>query len=413
MNPSRSHSLPPDPSLDGSDAAARPAPSSKESGLTVRMLQSVREVAQPTWDSLVSDDSSPFVEWTWLDALEDSGCVGPGTGWSPAHLSLWRGDDLVAVAPSYVKTHSEGEFVFDWTWAEAAERLRTAYYPKIVVAVPFTPATGDRVLAPPGGARTQAIRTIASVGRELCSHFGASGFHVLFPREAEANAWRAEGYLRRDGVQFHWFRDGARTWDDYLARFPSKKRNRIKRELRDVRECGLEVRTLDPDEITVELARIMYSYYTSTVEKHGMWGRLYLNERFFETIVSRFRHRLAWVVARDRHTGELLGGAFNVVQGRRLYGRYWGASAPGGSGIPFLHFAVCYYEGIRTCIERGIDVFEPGAGGEHKLARGFVPTRTYSVHWIRDRRLRAALEPWLEREREHVTAFVEGTQDEG
>jgi hypothetical protein len=377
-----------------------------EAGATVRLLQSVRAVPQATWDSLVGDESSPFVEWAWLDALEDTGCVGPGTGWTPAHLSIWRGTELVAVAPSYLKAHSEGEFVFDWAWADAADRLRTSYYPKIVVAVPFTPATGDRVLVAPGEDRARVIRTVGAAARELCAPLGASGVHVLFPREAEANTWRVAGFLRRDGVQFHWARDGARRWDEYLERFSSKRRNQIRRELRDVRDRGIEVRTLEPDEITVELARVMYSYYASTVDKHGVWGRLYLSERFFERIVACFRHRLAWVIARDGRTGQALGGAFNVFKGQRLYGRYWGTSVP---GVPFLHFVVCYYEGIRHCIERRLDVFEPGAGGEHKLARGFVPTRTFSVHWLRNPRLRAAIEPWLERERAQVTDFVEGS----
>ena len=299
------------------------------------------------------------------ECARSTGCVGPGTGWTPAHLSVWRGSHLVGVAPSYLKSNSEGEFVFDWAWADAAERVRIAYYPKIVVAVPFTPATGDRVLVAPGENRVEVIRLVAAAARDLCTKLASSGIHVLFPRETEANVWRAEGYLLRDGMQFHWARRGATTWDDFLERFPSKRRTQIRRELRDVRNRGIEIRTLEPDEITVETARLMHSYYASTVEKHGAWGRL-LNERFFERIVQDFRHRLAWVVARDTRSGEAVAGAFNVVKGSRLYGRYWGTRAPGGSDIPFLHFAVCYYEGIRHCIERGLDVFEPGAGGERR-----------------------------------------------
>ncbi len=210
-------------------------------GTTVRWLPSVRAAPQETWDRLVRDDSSPFVEWAWLNALEDTGCVGPGTGWTPAHLSVWRGSHLVGVAPSYLKSNSEGEFVFDWAWADAAERVRIAYYPKIVVAVPFTPATGDRVLVAPGENRVEVIRLVAAAARDLCTKLASSGIHVLFPRETEANARRAKGHPLRDGMQFHWARRGATTWDDFLGRFPSKRRTQIRRELRDVRNRGIEI----------------------------------------------------------------------------------------------------------------------------------------------------------------------------
>jgi predicted N-acyltransferase len=373
-----------------------------EEGHEVRVLARVRDVPQRTWDALVGEESSPFVEWTWLDMLEETGCVGQETGWVPAHLSLWQGEELLAVAPSYVKAHSEGEFVFDWSWAELAHRMGVDYYPKVVVAVPFTPATGDRVLVAPGIDRLKATRIVAATARQWCKSLGASSVHVLFPREAEAGGWEADGYLRRDGLQFHWFRNGARTWDEYLERFSSKQRNQIKRELRGVRETGIGVETLPAAAHTRDLARLMHDFYSSTIDKHGPWGRMYLNRTFFEQVVERFSERLAWVVARRVARGEIVGGAFNIMKGARLYGRYWGARAE----VPFLHFAVCYYEGIRFCIERGLDVFEPGAGGEHKRARGFVPTLTRSAHWVADRRLRGVLAPWLARERERVRALL-------
>ncbi len=372
------------------------------SSYTLRILDRVRDVPAADWDALVGEESSPFVEHRWLDALEETGCVGDDTGWVPAHLSLWRGDKLVAVAPSYIKGHSEGEFVFDWSWADFAHRAGIRYYPKVVVAVPFTPATGDRVLVAPGEDRAEATRRVATAAREWCGRVHGSSVHVLFPREAEARDWEACGYHRRDGFQFHWLRHGARTFDEYLARFSSKRRNQIKRELRGIRDAGITVETLKPEGHTREVARAMHALYASTIDKHGVWGRLYLNERFFESVVERFRDRLAWVVARDAGTGAILGGAFNVARSHRLYGRYWGARVD----VPFLHFAVCYYAGILHCVENGIDVFEPGAGGEHKEARGFVPTLTHSAHWLADPRLRSALAPWLERERARVQAIV-------
>jgi predicted N-acyltransferase len=370
----------------------------------LRIIERVRDVPQATWDALLGEDSSPFVEWTWLDALEETGCVGNETGWTPAHLSLWRGGDLLAVAPSYVKGHSEGEFVFDWGWAELAERLGIPYYPKVVVAVPFTPATGDRVLVAPNADRSDVTRIMADGARKWSQHLGASSVHVLFPREDEASAWEAAGYLRRDGFQYHWSRNGARTWAEYLDRFSSKQRNQIKRELRGVEQQGIVVETVAPEGYDRDLAHIMHDLYERTIDRHGVWGRFYLNRTFFERVVERFRDRLAWVVARRGPRGEVVGGAFNVMSKSRLYGRYWGAAA--NVDVPFLHFAVCYYEGIRFCLERGLDVFEPGAGGEHKRARGFVPTLTRSAHWLADARLRSALAPWLARERERVAMLL-------
>jgi hypothetical protein len=376
---------------------------SEDAAITVRVLERVGEVAPATWDAMVGEHSSPFVEHAWLHALEETGCVGGDTGWIPAHLTLWRGEKLVAAAPSYVKGNSEGEFVFDWGWADAAHRAGIRYYPKIVVAVPFTPATGDRVLVAPGEDRERAVAILAGAAREWMKKIQASSVHVLFPREDEARAWEAAGYLRRDGFQFHWFRKDARTFDDYLARFSSKQRNQIKREIRGVENSGLAVRTLTDREHTPEVARTMHGFYASTVEKHGMWGRMYLTERFFERVMKCFRDRLACVVASDARTGEAVAGAFNVTRGSRLYGRYWGARTE----VPFLHFVVCYYAGVRFAIERGLDVFEPGAGGEHKRVRGFVPTLTSSAHWIADPRLRSALGQWLERERARVAEIVD------
>ena len=387
------------------------APDDADAPYTLRVLDRVREVPAATWDAMLREESSPFLEHAWLDMLEQTGCVGDDTGWMPAHLSLWRGDALVAVAPSYIKGHSEGEFVFDWNWADLAQRMGGRYYPKVLLAVPFTPATGDRVLVAPGMDRALATRLVAGAAREWCGRLKGGGVHVLFPREpAEdgASAWEQAGYLRRDGFQFHWFRHGATTFDEYLGRFTSKQRNQIKRELRGVKDRGVTVETLPPLGHTPEIARAMHGFYVSTIENHGRWGRMYLSEAFFDAVVDRFRDRLAWVVARDR-TGEPVAGAFNVVKDRRLYGRYWGASVE----VPYLHFVVCYYAGIRHAIEHGLDVFEPGAGGEHKRARGFVPTLTHSFHWLTDGRMRSVIGQHLERERALVRQHVasEGRDD--
>jgi predicted N-acyltransferase len=223
--------------------------------------------------------------------------------------------------------------------------------------------------------------------------------HVLFPHEAEANEWAAAGFMPRLGVQFHWQNEGYATFDDFLARFSSKKRTQLRREAKQPAKDGVTIERLGPDDYTPAVTRRMFELYLTTVDKF-MWGRRYLNLKFFELLVERFRHRLAWVVARK--DGDIIAGAFNVERGKRLYGRYWGATVD----LPFLHFNVCYYHGIEECIARGLEVFEPGAGGEHKRARGFDPTITYSAHWIEDLRMRGILRDFVTRERAAIEAHV-------
>lgn len=372
---------------------------------SLRVHARVSEVPRETWDACVGDEGSPFVEHTWLDCFEEAGCVGGeddeshAAGWTPAHLALYREDALVAVAPTYFKTNSEGEFVFDWAWADLARRMGVRYYPKVLVASPFSPVTGERVLVAPGQDRERAIAAMAGAVRALAEESKASSAHALFVRDDEARIWEAAGYSRRSSVQYHWFNEGFAKFEDFVATFKSKKRTQIRREAAQPAKDGVVIETLAPERITPELVREMHRFYRSTVDKF-VWGRRYLNLRFFELVADRFRDRLAWVVAwKD---GEPIAGAFNVQKGDRLYGRYWGASVE----LPFLHFNVCYYHGIRHCIDRGLRVFEPGAGGEHKLARGFRPTTMHSVHWLQNARLRHVVDDFLAREREAVAAFV-------
>lgn len=374
--------------------------------LTVRLLERVRDVPREAWDALVADDASPFVEHTWLDALEESGCVGAERGWLPRHFALFRGDRLVAAVPAYARGGSEGEFVFDFAWADLSQRLGVPYYPKLLFAVPFTPATGARVLVAPGEDVANATRVFAHAARKFADDADLSGVHVNFVREDEQARWTEAGYFPRLGFQYHFFREGAKTWDDYLGRFSSKRRNQIKREVAQPAKDGVTIETLAPSALTPDVVRTMYAFYASTVDKH-YYGSRYLNPRFFHLVAERFADRLAWVVARDA-SGAIIAGAFNVAKGKRLYGRYWGARVD----LPMLHFNVCYYHGVRECIARGLDVFEPGAGGEHKRARGFVPTATYSAHWLRNPRLSGIIEPHVARERERVLEIVAGACDD-
>ncbi len=359
--------------------------------LEVRVHPSIREIPAAQWDALDGVGAAPFLSHAWLDALETTGCVGADVGWLPYHLSFWEEGRLVAAAPAYLKDNSEGEFVFDWAWAGAAQRAGIAYYPKLIVAVPFTPATGARLLVADAAERPALLGVLASVLRKLVAAGKLSGAHVLFPTEAEARGLAEAGLAHRYGLQFHWRNHGYRTFDDYLARFSSKRRNQIKRERREMEKQGLVVSTAR-GRIAPEAIDAMYGFYLSTVEKFT-WGRQYLNRAFFEEICQRLAGRVEIVLAREG--GKMIAGAFNLRGEDALFGRYWGAAEE----RPFLHFNVCFYHSIDECIARGLAAFEPGAGGQHKLVRGFEPSITHSAHHLAHPGLDRAVREFLERER--------------
>jgi predicted N-acyltransferase len=291
--------------------------------------------------------------------------------------------------------------VFDWSWADLANRLGIAYYPKLVVAVPFTPANGDRVLCRPGRDRTETVAVFAHALRSLVKELELSSAHVLFPREDEARAWGSAGFAIRHGVQYHWSnrQPPYGTYEDFLATLPQKKRTQIRRERKQPAMDGVEISTLRPEEYTREMADAMYALYTTTVDKY-FHGRRYMKKKFFELVAERFADRLSWVVARK--DGEIVASAFNVKKDGIIYGRYWGAHVE----MPFLHFNVCYYHGVEQAIREGCTTFNPGAGGEHKKVRGFEPTITYSAHHVADARFRGVIEGFLERERRGVAEYV-------
>ncbi len=365
------------------------------------MVPRIASIPQESWDALLREGSSPFVEHTWLDCLEQAKCVGEHAGWIPRHLALYDGEHLVAAAPAYVKTNSEGEFVFDFSWAELANRMGVAYYPKLVLAVPFTPATGDRVLVHPERNRAETIAIFAQAVGRVVRDVGLSSAHVLFPHEEEAQMWAAAGFAMRLGVQYHWSNRNPpfAGYEDFLMTLPQKKRTQIRRERKQPGIDGIEITTLRPDEYTPAMAASMHALYTTTVDKY-FYGRRYMTPRFFDLLTERFAHRLSWVVARKH--GEVIAGAFNVKKDGVLYGRYWGAHVD----APFLHFNVCYYHGVDQAIGEGIKTFNPGAGGEHKKVRGFLPTVTYSAHHIENPRLRGIIEEFLGRERLAVEQYV-------
>jgi predicted N-acyltransferase len=373
-----------------------------------KVHERIRDVPEAEWNRLVAPGDPPFVSWTFLDALERAGCVAASRGWLPMHLTLWQDGRLVGAAPAYAKGHSEGEFVFDWSWADLARRLRVRYYPKLILAVPFTPAGGPRLLVVTEADRDRLLPVLGEGVRRLVGSQGLSSAHVLFPQESEAHAWQDAGFMPRLGVQFQWHNQGYGSFDDFLSTFSSKRRNQIRRERRDVQRLGIRIETLRGAEITDEAIDAMYGFYTLTVDKFT-WGRQYLNREFFLDVCERMKDHVEIVLARDG-AGRPIGGAFNVASRDVLYGRYWGAR----EAHPFLHFEVCYYHSIEECIARRRLRFEPGAGGEHKRARGFAPTLTHSAHYIADARLGEILGAHLVRECEHVRKFVTGeeTDDE-
>ncbi len=355
------------------------------------LVDGVASLPPESWDALVGEES-PFLEWAWLASLEEASAVRETTGWSSRPLVARRNGRLVAACPLYVKGHSEGEFVFDFAWADAAWRAGIEYYPKLLVGVPFTPVAGARILTATGEDRAAWIRRFAVALRELCGANDCSGVHVNFCREDERRGFEAEGYLPRLGFQYHWHNHGYPGFEGYLARLRSKRRNQIRRERREVAAQGVRVESRLGHDIPERWWDAMFRFYRATVDANP-WGRPYLNRRVFELLERRFRDRTCFVMASRGE--ELVGGTFNVQKGDALYGRYWGASLP----IRHLHFEVCYYAGIEHCIRNGLARFEPGAGGEYKQIRGFDARPTWSVHFLADERLHAAVARHLEAER--------------
>jgi len=364
---------------------------------TLRVHRALSEVPRGAWDALLDDAARPFVEWAFLVALEESGSVGGHTGWQPRHLTLWRGSRLVAAAPAYLKEDSHGEFVADGTWATAAERMGVRYYPKLVLAVPFTPITGRRLLVAPDEDRAAREAELARAALEYARAEGFSSVHVLFSTQAEAATLESVGYAPRLGVQYQWRNAGYGSFEDFLARFHTRRRNQLRRELRAPAAQGLTLRTVRGEELAGVDPLEVYRLYVSTVDKYP-WGRRHLTPGFFSRLLSTFGHACELVEA--RREGRLVAGAFNLVGPRTLYGRYWGCFEE----HPFLHFNVCLYHPVADAIARGLERVEPGAGGEHKLTRGFEPTLTHSAHLLFHPGVDRAVRSYLEHERAAMLA---------
>lgn len=353
---------------------------------TIHVHDTWAAVDAEEWDALVAG-GSPFLESPFLFGLEQTGCAVADRGWAPRPI-LVRDDDgrLLAGAPAWLKNHSMGEFVYDHGWAHAAEQAGIPYYPKLIVGVPFSPVTGERLLVRPGEDRERWVPALLQGLNELLKE-SAHGLHVLFDPGAEARELERYGAFTRLQYQFHWTNEGYERYADFLARFRSSARKKLRRERREVGDLRIE-RVVAP---SAEQMDYLFGFYADTCEKY-VWGRRYLNRAFFQHLARTWSHRVLGVLAWDGD--RCVAGAFDVFKGDRLYGRYWGCH----EDVKFLHFEVCYHQGIEFCIERGLQVFEPGHGGEHKYRRGFLPTLTYSSHWFPDPRLSAGLGDFAQRE---------------
>lgn len=357
----------------------------RESEILATIANGVSMVPATDWDRLAGM-GDPFLEHAFLSLLESSGSVGPGTGWSPLPVMVEREGRRTAAAPAYLKSHSQGEYVFDHGWAEAWERAGGAYYPKLQVAVPFTPVVGPRFLGDDGNALIAAIETVVVQN-------GLSSAHVTFLPAEQARLAEARGWLRREGVQYHWFNRGYSSFDDFLGALSSRKRKAVRRE-RAAAVQGLEIVVLRGAEIRPNHWDAMWNFYQETGSRK--WGRPYLTRSFFDGIGEAAGEEALMVLA--LRGGRPIAGALNFVGTDTLYGRYWGAI----EDVPFLHFELSYYRAIDWAIEHGLGSIQAGAQGEHKLARGYEPVVTHSVHFLPDPGFRRAVADFLIRERDAV-----------
>ena len=385
----------------------------QDTARSVRVISALSEIDRADWDACANPQGAPFnpfVSWGFLQALEEAECVSAETGWLPQHLVLdgSGGKDCGGVAgvmPCYLKSHSQGEYVFDHGWAEAFEAAGGRYYPKLQASVPFTPVTGPRLMVRPGPDRQADQHYLATALGELTRRHKVSSAHVTFAQEAEWRILSDLGYLRRTDQQFHWIDDGYGSFDGFLASLASRKRKAIRKERRDALASGLEITQITGSDITEVHWDAFFGFYMDTGSRK--WGRPYLNRRFFSLIGERFaEHVLLILASRDGHT---IAGALNLIGSDTLYGRYWGCL----EDHPCLHFEVCYYQAIDFALANGLARVEAGAQGAHKLARGYMPVTTFSAHYIADSGFRQAVKDYLERERQHVAFETQALSEQG
>jgi predicted N-acyltransferase len=367
--------------------------------LAIEVLGSVADVEAADWNRL-RRDAYPFLRHDFLLGLERSECTTAATGWEPAHLRLRDGVDTLAILPAWRKSHSYGEYVFDWAWADAWRRMGLTYYPKLLTAAPFTPATGPRLLYDEKLDPATLWVTLVEQMPAIADRLECSSWHVLFPRDIDAEVLAAAGLHTRHQVQFHWYNRDYRDFDDFLDRFASRKRKALRRERRRVAEQGIELRMLDGDALEERDWAAFHRFYQMTYAKRSGHGG-YLTREFFLEVAPRLGSQVLMAIAEVK--GEAVAGALYFRDEETLYGRYWGCLRE----YDCLHFEACYYQGIEYCIREGLQRFDPGAQGEHKIQRGFEPTTTLSSHWVARQELNAAIGDFTRREQAQVEHYRE------
>lgn len=373
--------------------------------LKLEIMTSLGNVHQEDWDSCacpeVSDGgrpNDPFTTYRFLKALEDSGSVGTGTGWDPCYIMAYQGDELIGCAPMYRKMHSQGEYIFDHNWAHAFERAGGMYYPKLQIAVPFTPATGRRFLVKPHVADI-ARQTLIQGALQFGAQNNMSSVHITFCTKNERELAQSSELLARVTQQFHWENNGYKSFDQFLTSLSSRKRKNIRKERTKAANFGGEIVTLTGDQIQPKHWDAFYVFYQDTGARK--WGHPYLTRRFFDHAQDFLRDEIALVMA--KRDGRYVAGAVNFIGRNALYGRYWGCV----EDHPCLHFEVCYYQAIDFAISQRLDRVEAGAQGEHKLARGYMPRETHSLHWMADASFQDAVSNYLEAEKKAVAEDIE------
>ena len=370
----------------------------------IEAIPSIHQIPEADWDACACPESrdgrpmDPFTTHRFLKALEDSGSVGVGTGWDPRYLVARSDNQVIAVAPLYAKSHSQGEYIFDFNWAHAYENAGGAYYPKLQIAVPFTPATGRRFLTRPGH-EALGLTALVQGAVQLAANNDLSSLHITFCSEAEAIAGEEIGLLRRTSQQFHWVNDGYTTFDDFLTSLSSRKRKNIRKERLQAQGFGGEIETLTGEAIAPHHWDAFWRFYQDTGARK--WGTPYLTRAFFDLAQDSLRDDIALVMA--HRNGTYVAGALNFIGRETLYGRYWGCT----EHHPCLHFEACYYQAIDLAIRHGLKRVEAGAQGEHKLARGYLPVETHSLHWLADKGFAEAVKRFLDAERAAVGQDIE------
>ncbi|MEO0435945.1 MAG: GNAT family N-acetyltransferase [Pseudomonadota bacterium] len=370
-------------------------------GLNLEILTSVAQVSAADWNTL-RRDRYPFFRHDFLLGLEQAQCTNAEAGWQPAHLCLREGENILAIVPAFLKTHSYGEYVFDWAWADAWNRMGLSYYPKLLTAAPFTPATGPRMLHRAELEPADLWNTLSEQMPTLSQKLEISSWHILFPRPDDAEVLARSGLHIRHQVQFHWYNHGYEDFDDFLAGFSSRKRKSLRKERRRVLEQGVDVIMRDGTQLSEEDWQAFYRFYQFTYAKRSGHGG-YLTREFFLEVAPKLGDQV--LMATAQYEQKPVAGALYFRDEDTLYGRYWGCTRE----FDCLHFEACYYQGIEYCIKHGLKRFDPGAQGEHKIQRGFEPTTTLSAHWVAQTELNDAIGDFTKREQHQVEAYRRGT----